>query len=84
MMQMDGQQVTAFWSSRRTHKYFCGKEPMAKMYGFNGRFEVISIKWICSNDLKTSNHLLKKLKIKLLKFLGLRKNTHLIWELKAI
>jgi SAM-dependent methyltransferase len=70
--------------SKRTHKYFCGKEPMAKMYGFNGRFEVISIKWICSNDLKTSNHLLKKLKIKLLKFLGLRKNTHLIWELKAI
>lgn len=29
-----------------THNYFCGEQPMARMYGFGGRFEVIRVAWV--------------------------------------
>jgi SAM-dependent methyltransferase len=30
----------------RTHEYFCGSEPLARMYGFNGRFDVRRASWV--------------------------------------
>lgn len=30
----------------RTHTYFCGDKPMARMYGFTGRFRVLQVDWV--------------------------------------
>jgi hypothetical protein len=30
----------------RTHTYFCGDKPMARMYGFTGRFRVLRVDWV--------------------------------------
>ncbi|MET0349093.1 MAG: methyltransferase domain-containing protein [Rhizobacter sp.] len=29
-----------------THRYFCGDEPMGRMYGFTGRFKVVRVDWV--------------------------------------
>lgn len=29
-----------------THEYFCGPSPMARMYGFQGRFDVVRAGWV--------------------------------------
>jgi SAM-dependent methyltransferase len=30
----------------RTHTYFCGDAPMARMYGFEGRFQCLRVEWV--------------------------------------
>jgi SAM-dependent methyltransferase len=30
----------------RTHEYFCGDNPLGKMYGFRGQFKVIRAQWV--------------------------------------
>lgn len=30
----------------RTHAYFCGEEPLGRMYGFAGRFEPVGVRWV--------------------------------------
>ena len=30
----------------RTHEYFCGEQPLARMYGFGGRFEARLARWM--------------------------------------
>jgi SAM-dependent methyltransferase len=30
----------------RTHTYFCGDKPMARMYGFGGRFRALRVDWV--------------------------------------
>ncbi|PXW94790.1 methyltransferase family protein [Sphaerotilus hippei] len=32
--------------TERTHAYFCGEQPMARMYGFAGRFSVRRAEWV--------------------------------------
>jgi SAM-dependent methyltransferase len=34
----------------RTHAYFCGDKPMARMYGFIGRFRALRVDWVDIND----------------------------------
>ena len=33
-----------------THNYFCGDEPLARMYGFNGRFQTLRAEWVHIGD----------------------------------
>lgn len=33
-----------------THAYFCGDKPMARMYGFGGRFRLLRLDWVDIND----------------------------------
>ncbi len=33
-----------------THRYFCGAQPLARMYGFNGRFEALRAEWVHIED----------------------------------
>ncbi|MDO9234334.1 MAG: class I SAM-dependent methyltransferase [Methylotenera sp.] len=70
--------------TQRTHKYFCGSAPRAMVYGFVGKFEARTVRWINGNDLIENQNTLIRIKNHLLKILGIRKNTHLIWELKSI
>ena len=30
----------------QTHTYFCGDEPLGRMYGFTGTFRVINVRWV--------------------------------------
>lgn len=32
--------------TERTHEYFCGEKPLARMYGFGGSFKVIRTGWV--------------------------------------
>lgn len=32
--------------TERTHSYFCGAEPLGRMYGFDGRFTVCRAQWV--------------------------------------
>ena len=32
--------------TEQTHEYFCGNEPLGRMYGFNGRFEARRTGWV--------------------------------------
>ena len=34
----------------QTHEYFCGAEPLARMYGFEGRFEARRTAWVNVSD----------------------------------
>ncbi len=68
--------------TKETHSYFCGENPLAKIYGFSGRFISSSVKMtygaIGNNAHKTSirlsmKHLRKKIKGQL---------SHIFWELE--
>ena len=70
----------------KTHEYFCGREPYAHRYGFNGFFEVVRVEWeppknlFNIDDSKFRKWYRKNIEFQLLKG-GI---THLTWELKAI
>lgn len=33
-----------------THEYFCGDSPLARMYGFRGRFQALRVDWVRIRD----------------------------------
>ena len=37
-----------------THDYFCGAKPLARMYGFGGRFEMRRLEWVAVQDAYTA------------------------------
>ena len=34
----------------QTHTYFCGDQPLGRMYGFTGNFRVINARWVYRSD----------------------------------
>jgi SAM-dependent methyltransferase len=40
----------------RTHDYFCGDKPLARMYGFGGRFEVRRLEWVAVHQAYSAHH----------------------------
>lgn len=34
----------------KTHEYFCGPQPLARMYGFTGEFKVVRAQWVRALD----------------------------------
>jgi SAM-dependent methyltransferase len=70
--------------TNRTHRYFCGDVPGAKIYGFNGRFKVVRSKLIrFKYDYEPVNLSISQRLRKIFDFLG-RKRAHMLWELEAI
>jgi SAM-dependent methyltransferase len=67
-----------------THVYFCEPNPMARMYGFNGKFKLIrAVPAKPSNKYEPLDlNIMQKLKG--LKDRFRKKQTHLIWEFEAI
>lgn len=68
-----------------THKYFCGEFPAANIYGFKGRFEVVNVKRIRPKHDGDSSSVIQRI----LQSVGLgdarkKRQSHLIWELRAI
>ncbi len=68
----------------KTHKYFCGDLPLAKIYGFAGQFEVVNIsKWKPRGEYPFKKKNFKK-KLELFRDIIKRRRSHIVWELKAI
>ena len=71
--------------TEKTHEYFSGEQPYAAIYGFKGRFEVVSVYWSAP---KNAHNLLeprwrktiRNCEHKLFKG-GL---SHLLWDLRAV
>jgi SAM-dependent methyltransferase len=34
----------------KTHEYFCGDQPLGRMYGFSGDFRVVNARWVYRSD----------------------------------
>ena len=67
-----------------THDYFCGDPPLARRYGFNGRFEVVRVRWTCpKNAYSIQNSLRKSIRNFHRKYFR-RGLSHLLWELRAV
>jgi SAM-dependent methyltransferase len=37
--------------TKRTHEYFCGERPLARIYGFEGHFKLLRTGWVSLHDL---------------------------------
>lgn len=70
--------------TERTHKYFCGSGAYAIDYGFKGQFEAVKVEWIRGDEVFREIDALEKIRRWYRNHFKKRKNSHLIWELKAI
>jgi len=67
-----------------THAYFTGSEPAGAMYGFNGAFDVIQVRWEASANAYNFNQAeWRKALRRLHRQLATGGLSHLIWELAA-
>jgi len=71
--------------TKKTHTYFTSPKYKARMYGFNGKFEVINnVKWIkLTQETKKSNFVIKLIK-NILYTILYKKKSHLLWEFRAV
>ncbi len=70
--------------SKNTYKYFCEPDLWAKMYGYNGRFEIIRVQ-IVNFDYEVNQKIgFKKTLRSLLNFINPKRKQHIVWHLKAI
>lgn len=71
--------------TEKTHEYFSGEQPYAAIYGFKGRFEVVSVYWSAP---KNAHNLLEPKWRKSIRNFEHRffKNglSHILWDLKAV
>ena len=70
--------------TERTHAYFCGAEPLGRMYGFDGRFTTIRSGWAVSQDNQHSEPLRFWQKVRLIQHTLKGQLSHYLWELEAV
>ena len=68
----------------RTHEYFCGEQPVARMYGFTGRFEVRLARWVIPEHSYTKTALTLKQSIARWRRERRGRMVYFLWELEAI
>jgi SAM-dependent methyltransferase len=70
--------------TKRTAKYFSGKKPLGKIYGFEGNFLLQENKFVPNNylEIKFKSQISEQLYLIYSKIK--KKNTHLYWNLKKI
>lgn len=69
--------------TNKTHRYFSGDAPYARLYGFVGDFEVIRVKWMHPKNALTAEWNFRKTLRAIARFITFKKRTHLLWELRA-
>ncbi len=68
----------------KTHEYFCGHKPFAAIYGFQGSFEAIEVRWVLKKNVQTQTSPLKqRMREWHRRILKGQKAGHLLWVLKA-
>lgn len=71
--------------SERTHEYFCGDQPLGRMYGFQGQFRAIRTRWVrysaayIREEVPTREQRWQSFKDKVRGRLS-----YLLWELEAV
>lgn len=68
----------------RTHEYFCGEQPIARMYGFTGRFEARLARWVIPEHSYTKTTLTLKQSIARWRRERRGRMVYFLWELEAI
>ncbi len=68
----------------RTHEYFCGEQPIARMYGFTGRFEARLVRWVIPEHSYTKTALTLKQSIARWRRERRGRMVYFLWELEAI
>ncbi len=68
----------------RTHEYFCGEQPIARMYGFTGRFEARLARWVIPEPSYTKTTLTLKQSIARWRRERRGRMVYFLWELEAI
>jgi len=71
--------------TKKTHTYFTNPKYKGRMYGFEGKFEIVEkVRWIkLSQETKKTNIVIKLIK-NILYTILYKKKSHLLWEFKAI
>lgn len=69
-----------------SHEYFCGDAPLARMYGFHGRFRALRVEWTEFDDALDARPRQLTLRGRLRRWRRARRGklTHLLWELEAV
>lgn len=68
----------------RTHLYFTGREPMGRMYGFRGHFDLLRADWVVSRDATDATATLDwHQRIRHWNYRRKGKLSHLCWEFAA-
>ena len=70
--------------TERTHDYFCGREPMAAMYGFTGRFRVLRAEFVVHKDARIAKDRTLRSRLRHLKYAWRGQLSHFLWELEAV
>lgn len=70
--------------SKNTYKYFCEPDLWAKMYGYNGKFEIIRVEIVNFDYEVNQQNGFKKIIRSFLNFVNPKRKQHIVWYLKAI
>jgi len=70
--------------TEKTHEYFTTPTLTARMYGFNGQFEIVRVKRVFSRLEKRKKTLGTFLKTLLYSMVTPTKKSHIVWEFRAI
>jgi SAM-dependent methyltransferase len=68
----------------QSHQYFTGSDPIARMYGFNGKFQLVRQKLIHPRGDYHPRNPVGKLHLKMFADRVMKRTSHLMWELRAI
>lgn len=70
--------------ARKSYTYFTGPNPVGRMYGFVGSFELVRQSFIHPRGDYHPHQPSLKLRTKMLADTVMRRRSHLVWEMKAI
>jgi len=68
----------------RTHEYFCGEQPIARMYGFEGRFTVRLARWVIPEHSYTNAPLTWRQSLARWNRERRGRMVYFLWELEAV
>jgi SAM-dependent methyltransferase len=68
----------------QSHRYFTGKDPSGRMYGFNGQFELVRQQLIHPRGDYQPMRPIGQLQVKMFADRVMGRQSHLLWELRAI
>lgn len=68
----------------RTHHYFTGTAPMARMYGFTGHFRALRVEWVVFRDaLDPASRPSLRQRLRHLNYRRKGQLSHLLWEFES-
>ncbi len=70
--------------TEHTHDYFCGERPLARMYGFNGRFQVRRAQWMLHEHAQQASPLTWQQELRRRHKAWRGRLSYFLWELEAI